>query len=120
MDADTRAAVEGHFAAFNRHDAAALLAGLTDEIVWSTGTDTFRGREALTELFDDWLWSMEPRIDVLRTIVDDGNAAAECVEHLVIEDVVQSFPIGVFFVVRGSLISSVKVFREGTADVDPD
>jgi len=113
----SRRIIESHFAAFNRHDAVALLEGLADDVVWVTGTDVFRGRAELTELFDEWLWNTQPRIDVLRLIADGEQVAAECVEHMTVDGTPRAFPMGAFFELRGGLLRSVKVFREGTADL---
>lgn len=42
----------------------------------------------------------------------------KCVERMIIDGELTSFPIGVFFDARGGLLRSAKVFREGSADVD--
>lgn len=115
--ASTRGVIEAHFAAFNRHDTAALLQGMAEEIVWAIGTDTFLGKTSLSDLFDDWLWSTDPHIDVLRLVVDGHEAAAECVEYLTLAGSRKSLPMGVFFEASDCLLRSAKVFREGTADV---
>ncbi len=118
-DESSRQLIESHFAAFNRHDPTALFEGLTEDVLWATGTDVFNGKVELTELFDDWLWSTQRRIDVMRLIADGDHVAAECVEHMTLDRSPVALPMGVFFEVRDGLIRSVKVFREGSSDVGP-
>ena len=103
-----------HVAAFNAHDQQRLLAGLHPNIVWSTGIDTLRGHAAMTELFDDGLWAMDPS---LRVVAGTTVVAAELQESLTIDGEIQTFPIACFFDLAGPSIVRVKVFREGTADV---
>jgi ketosteroid isomerase-like protein len=116
-DADVRATVLAHFDAFNTHDTERLVAGLHEDVTWVTGIDRLEGLAAVRDLFDDWLWAMQPRIDVVRLLVDADSAAAECVEHPVIDGEPVAFPIAVFFTVREGLLLGVKVFREGSADI---
>jgi uncharacterized protein len=113
----TRSAVLEHLAAFNSHDGQRLFRGFDESIVWSTGADRFEGRQALHDLFDAWLWSMTPRLDLVRLIVEGDTASAECVEHLVIDGEPAGFAIAAFFTVRDGLLVRVKVFREGSADL---
>jgi ketosteroid isomerase-like protein len=113
----TRNAVLEHLAAFNSHDQERLLGGLDENIVWSTGADRFEGREAMRDLFDPWLWDRAPRLDLIRLIVEGDAAAAECLEHMVIDGTAIAFPLAVFFTVRDDLLVRVKVFREGSADL---
>jgi ketosteroid isomerase-like protein len=113
----TRATVHDHLAAFNAHDSGRLLQGIADDVVWATGRDTLVGRDEVSELFDDWLWAMEPRFDVRRLIVSGDTAAAELIEHVTIDGAATSFAIAVFFTVRAGQLAAVKVFREGSADL---
>lgn len=114
----TKSAIQEHLNAFNSCDRARLLDGLAEDVVWATGTDVWRGREALAELFDEPLWGLHPHIEVVRLIVEDDAGAAECVERMTIEGQIVEFPIAVFFTVRRRLLSRVKVFREGSADLE--
>jgi SnoaL-like domain len=118
--ARTRRAVEAHLLAFNTHDTAAILDGVDPAIVWSTGRDVIRGREQLLDIFDDWLWGLRPRLEVIHLIVEESLAAAECVEHVAVEGRNAAFPIVVIFTVHDDLLTTVKVFREGTAEVESD
>jgi len=116
--ASVRALVLEHVAAFNAHSTARLLAGLAEDAVWVTGQDVVRDHGGLRELFDDWLWSLDPELTV-RTLVTQGDrAAAELREDLGVGEQRQSMSIAVFFETDAGLIRSVKVYREGRADLD--
>lgn len=109
--------VDEHLAAFNAHDTERLLSGLADDIVWATGRDVFRGREALIEIFDAGLWAMQPSLQC-RSLLDGGDcAAAELTEQLTVDGEVRRFPIAVFFRFAAGLITHVTVYREGSADI---
>jgi hypothetical protein len=118
--AATRAAVLDHIDAFNAHDTGRLIAGLRPDVVWATGSDVFRGSAQLRDgLFDGDLWAMRPSLEV-RTLLIDGEAAAGVFhEVLIVNDETREFDIAVFFAVSDGLIRSVKVFREGSADIEP-
>lgn len=109
-----------HVEAFNQHDRRRLLAGLAPDAVWNTGRDTFVGHAALAELFDDDLWLLGPSLGVQNLVCDGSVVAAQFIEALTVEGVRQSFAIAGFFVIRAGLIQSVKIYREGSADVGPD
>lgn len=113
----TRAAVLEHLAAFNAHDRPRLLAGLTEDVEWSTGRDRIRGRAALADIFDDGLWELGPSLTVVRLLVDGDEAAAELTEVLTVSGETHRFPIAAFFTVRAGLLHRVTVYREGTADL---
>jgi ketosteroid isomerase-like protein len=113
----TRAAVLQHLAAFNDHDQDRLLRGLDENVVWSTGTDRFEGRHAMRDVFDPWLWSKAPHLDLVRLVVEGDAAAAECIERMVVDGEAVEFPIAVFFTVQAGLLVRVEVFREGSADL---
>lgn len=113
----TRRAVLEHLDAFNNHDTAAVQRGLAADVVWATGTSLYRGRGGLAAVFDDWLWSLTPHLEVTRLIANGPEAALECIETMVVEGTHTAFSIAVFFVVRDGLLKSVKVYREGSADV---
>jgi ketosteroid isomerase-like protein len=111
--------VAEHLAAFNAHDSARLLAGLAADVRWVTGQDVFRGRDELAELFDDGLWAMRPRLEQRSLVVGDDAAAAELMEELTVDGEQRRFAIAVFFRFADGLISSVTVYREGSADIEP-
>lgn len=113
----TRELVLEHVAAFTAHYPARLLAGLAEDVVWSTGRDRLAGRATMAELFDDGLWALGPLLAVDRLLVDGDSAAAELTEVLTVDGVVHRFPIAAFFTVRAGLLTRVTVYREGTADL---
>jgi ketosteroid isomerase-like protein len=114
------AAVQDHVAAFNAHDTDRLIAGLHPDVVWTTGSEVFRGTGQLrTELFDEGLWALLPSLAVRRLLVDGDTAAAICREVLVVDGERREFDIAVFFTVRDGLLCTVTVFREGSADIEP-
>jgi ketosteroid isomerase-like protein len=117
-DDATRAAVLEHVAAFNAYDSMRLLAGLHRDIVWATGTDVLRGLPALAALFDAGLWELRPSLEVRSLVVEGAGAAAIFVETLSVAGVTQTFPIAAFFELSDGAIRSVKVFREGSADLE--
>ncbi|MHB8339633.1 MAG: nuclear transport factor 2 family protein [Mycobacteriales bacterium] len=116
-EAATRRAVIEHLEAFNGHDTERVLRGLDEDVVWATGSDLYQGRATLRDVFDEWLWRLEPSLDVMRLIVEGDAAAVECVERMVVKGSPVEFPIAVFLTVRHGLLTKVKVFREGSADV---
>ena len=112
-----QALVRDHVDAFNAHDHARLLAGLATDVVSTTGADTFRGHQALTEVFDDGLWAMQPSLTIVDLLVGEGRAAAQRLEVLAIEGRQRRFTIACFFEIRVGRIQSVKVYREGSANI---
>jgi ketosteroid isomerase-like protein len=113
-----RALVLDHVAAFNAHSTARLLAGLSEDAVWVTGQDVVRGHDGLRELFDDWLWRLNPELTVRRLVTEGGYAAAELREDLGVGEQRQRMNIAVFLETAAGRIRSVKVYREGRADLD--
>lgn len=111
-------AVAEHLAAFNAHDTARVLAGLAPDAVWITGQDLDAGSVALADVFDDWLWAMRPRLDVVRVVADGDEVAAELRESLTVDGASREFAIAAFFTVRQGLITRAKIYREGTASLE--
>lgn len=109
--------ISEHVAAFNAHDTERVLAGLADDAVWITGRDRFQGRAALADVFDDWLWSMEPSLEVRGIVVDGDSAAAELTERITVDGELRRYPIAVFFRFAAGLITQATVYREGNADL---
>ena len=108
-------AIVRHLAAFNAHDTDRLLAGLAPDAVWITGHDVATGRAALAEVFDDWLWSMRPRLEVVALVVDGDTVAAELRESLTVDGATREFAIAAFFRIENGLITRAKIYREGNA-----
>jgi ketosteroid isomerase-like protein len=113
----TRDVVLAHHAAVNAHDSAGLLAGLAEDVEWSTGVDRLAGRAAVAELFDDGLWALRPELALRRLLVAGDAAAAELVETLTVGGVTHTFPIAAFFTVAAGRLTRVTVYREGSADL---
>jgi uncharacterized protein len=107
-----------HVAAFNAHDTHRLLTGLARDVEWTTGADTVVGHAALADLFDSWLWSLDPRIDVLRVVAAGDEVAAELRESLNVNGVRRHFTIAGFFTVRGDVIARATIYRAGSADLE--
>lgn len=116
-DGTVRALVADHVDAFNARDRSRLLAGLATDVVWSTGTDTFRGVQALVDVFDDGLWAMQPSLTIMDLLVDGHRAAAQMLEVLKVDGQQRRFMIACFFEVWAGRIHSVKVYREGSANI---
>ena len=112
-----RAAVVEHLAAFNAHDTDRLLTGLAPDAVWVTGQDIVVGADGLADTFDDWLWSLDPRLDLVRMIIQGDDVAAELHEHLLVDGERREFAIAAFFTVADGRITRAKVYREGNAQV---
>lgn len=112
-----RAAVLEHVAAFNAHDTDRVLAGFAGDAVWITGADRFDGIAALGDVFDAWLWTRDPRLDVLSLVTEGQRAAAQLHESLVVDGQRRDFDIAVFFELDGARIRLGKVYREGSAEL---
>ena len=118
--AATRATVLDHVDAFNAHDTDRLLAGLHEDVVWATGSDVFRGTAQLRdEVFDPGLWEWRPSLAVRTLLVEGERAAGTFHEALTVNGELREFDIAVFFTVRDAVIRTVRVFREGSADIEP-
>jgi hypothetical protein len=118
--AATRAAVLDHLDAFNAHDTDRLITGLHQDVVWATGSDAFRGTSQLrTDVFDEGLWAMRPSLAVRTLLVEGERAAGMFHETLTVNEELREFDIAVFFTVHDAAIRTVKVFREGNADIEP-
>lgn len=112
-----RDAIVEHLAAFNAHDTDRLLAGFAQDAVWATGQDVVRGQAALAELFDPGLWELAPSLTTVTLIADERTVAAELYERITIDGAEREFSIAAFFRVADGLITTAKVYREGTADL---
>lgn len=110
-------AVLEHIKAFNAHDRRRLLAGLDENVVWSTGQDTIRGKAAAAELFSDELWELSPSLTVVRLLAGDQQVAAELTEILTVDGEERWFSIAGFFDLYGGLITRATIYRKGSADI---
>jgi uncharacterized protein len=107
--------VEEHVSAFNARDVGRLLAGLSGEVVWQTGSDTFIGLDQVGCLLRDSA-GLLPVLEIKSVFADGERAAVEMTERYRHEGQTHEVPIAVFFSFTRELISRVKVFREGSAD----
>lgn len=115
---ETLAVVVRHLDAFNKRNVDELCAGFSENIVFSTGEDILSGREVLRRFFQDALdGSVQLALALRRAIVDEDVVACELVESVTIQGVTQEQSIAAFYTVRNGLLTSVKVYREGTADI---
>jgi uncharacterized protein (TIGR02246 family) len=106
-----------HLAALNRGDLDGLLDTLADDAVWVTGEHVVRGRDDLAEFFRTALTQLAPQLSVTRIIVDGPLAACELLETVVFDGERRDFSIAAFYEVAEGRIASVKVYREGSAEV---
>jgi ketosteroid isomerase-like protein len=113
----TAAAVREHFEAFNAGDLDRLLAGFAEDAHWITGETSVRGREQLRAFFGAAIDRLRPRLDVANLVAEDCRAACQLTETLVFEQEQHTFTIAVFFRLRDGLITSAKVYREGSAEL---
>lgn len=111
-------AIREHVEAFNAQDLPRLLAGLADEAVWQTGQDIFRGRDALAALFSGAFTGIAPRLTLRSLLIEQDRAACELTEKMTIDGVTrEDFIAGFYRVNANDLITSVKIYRQGSADV---
>jgi hypothetical protein len=112
---DVTELVEEHVSAFNAGDVARVLAGLSEEVVWQTGSDTFVGLDQVGDLLRGSA-ALLPVLEIKSVLADGERAAVEMTERYRYEGQTHEVPIAVFFSFTRELISRVKVFREGSAD----
>jgi uncharacterized protein len=111
-------AIRDHVTAFNAHDLQRLLAGLAEDAVWQTGQDTFRGRDELAALFSEAFRSIAPRLTIHSLLIDQDRAACELVEGMTVEGAMrEDFIAGFYRVDTNGMITSAKIYRQGSADV---
>jgi len=113
-----RAVVLGHLEAFNQHNSARLLAGFTADASWTTGQYFVTGRDGIADLFDAWLWQLQPSLTVMTVIAQHDAVAVELIEELVVDGGPHRYSIAAFFRLKGGLISAAKVYREGMATIE--
>ena len=117
MSADPAALVRAHIEAFNARDLGVLMAGLSEDASWVTGTDRLRGAAALEQLFAAAFAEISPRLHVESLLVQDDRVVCELREDYTVGGVERTDHIAAFYRVEAGLITAVKVYREGSADV---
>jgi len=111
-------AIRDHVAACNARDLQRLLTGLSEDVVWQTGQDTFHGRDELATLFSEALRTIGPRLTITSLLIDHDRAACELQETMTIEGANREDFIADFYRVdTGGVIVSAKIYRQGVADV---
>lgn len=114
---DPAEVVARHLEAFNARDLDALMAGLSENATWITGTDSFRGVAALEQLFASALTELSPQLHVKSLLVQGDFVACELREDYVADGVQRTDHIAAFYRLEDGLISAVKIYREGSSDV---
>ena len=117
MSGDPAALVRAHIEAFNTRDLDALMAGLSEDASWVTGTDRLRGSAALEQLFAAAFAEISPRLHIESLLVQSNRVVCELREDYTIDGVERTDHIAAFYRVEAGLIAAVKVYREGSADV---
>src|SRR5213080_1824407 len=118
MMLDPAAAIHAHVDAFNKKDLEALLAGFAEDAAWITGSTSVRGRDELAALFGDAMTGLLPSLHIQNLLVDDGQVACQLTETLTHDAVEKTFSIAGFYRLRDGLITSAKIYREGSAELD--
>ncbi len=112
------AAVIRHLEGFNRGDVDAVCGGLAKDVVFATGQDVITGRDEARRFFADALGGpVELGLHLRRAIVQGDEVACELRESIIHEGVTHEESIAAFYTVRAGLLSKVKIYREGTADI---
>jgi hypothetical protein len=110
--------IREHLAAFNTYDLPRLLGGLAQDITWQTGQDIFRGRDELAAVFSDAFHTIAPTLTLRSLLIDNDRAACELCEHMTVGGVAREDWIAGFYQVDATgVIKSVKIYRQGSADV---
>ncbi|MFL5928810.1 MAG: nuclear transport factor 2 family protein [Gaiellaceae bacterium] len=108
--------VEDHVAAFNAHDLDGLLASLSADATWITGSDRFCGTAELTGLFATAFANLNPRLTIREMVVDGDRVACELSEELVVDGKSRVDHIAGFYRIQCGRIATAKIYREGSAD----
>jgi hypothetical protein len=117
MSGDPALLVKAHVEAFNARDLGALMAGLSEEASWVTGTDHLRGDAALEQLFTAAFAEISPRLHIESLLVQHDRVVCELREDYTADGVERTDHIAAFYRVEAGLITAVKIYREGSADV---
>ena len=117
MSRDPAAIVRRHIEAFNARDLDALIAGLSEDASWVTGTDRFRDIAALGQLFTAAFTELSPRLHVESLLVEGRRVVCQLREDYTADGAQRTDHIAAFYRVEAGLITAVKIYREGSADV---
>jgi ketosteroid isomerase-like protein len=111
------AAIREHIDAFNEGDIERLLAGFSEDALWVTGQTVVRGRDELSRFFAAAIERLRPHLALENLITADGRAACQMTETLLSQKTQRSYSIAAFFRLNNGLITSAKIYREGSAEV---
>jgi uncharacterized protein len=113
---DRAALVRDHLDAFNARDLEQLMRGLSETVVWNTGTDVVVGRPAVAAFLGDAMSGLLPTLQIRSLVGDRDLVACELEERYRHRGLDHQAAIAAFFRFTGEEISEVKVYREGSAD----
>lgn len=113
---DRAALVRDHLQAFNARDLERSIGGLSETVVWRTGTDVVVGRAAVEAFLGDAISGLLPTLRIRSLVAGEDLVACELEERYRHEGVDHRAAIAAFFRFTGERISEVKVYREGSAD----
>jgi uncharacterized protein len=113
---DRAALVRDHLEAFNARDLERLMCGLSETVVWNTGTDVVVGRPAVAAFLGDAMSGLLPTLQIRSLVGDRDLVACELEERYRHRGLDHQAAIAAFFRFTGEEISEVKVYREGSAD----
>jgi hypothetical protein len=114
---DPAEAVARHIDAFNARDLDGLMAGLSENAIWVTGKDSLRGVADLEQLFANAFTELAPQLHVESFLVQGDSVACQLREDYRVDGVQRTDHIAAFYRVEAGLITAVKIYREGSADV---
>ena len=110
--------IRDHVAAFNAQDLQRLLTGLAEDAVWQTGQHTFCGRDELATLFSEAFRTIAPELAIRSMLIDQDRVACELLETMTIDGAArEDFIAGFYRVDTNGVITSAKIYRQGSADV---
>jgi hypothetical protein len=112
--------VQRHIDAFNAQEIDALMACFSDDATWVTGTYRLEGAAALRELFVAAFAELRPQLQLLNLLAQGEHVACELRESYVAGGIDRTDHIAGFYRVARGLIAAAKIYREGSADVDPE
>ena len=113
---DRAALVRDHLQAFNARDLERSIGGLSETVVWRTGTDVVVGRAAVEAFLGDAMSELLPTLRIRSLLADGDLVACELEERYRHGGVDHQAAIAAFFRFTGEQISEVKVYREGSSN----
>lgn len=105
-----------HVEAFNARDVDRVMAGLTDDAEWATGSHVVRGIGDLRGFFSAAMSEILPTLRLLDFIGDGDRAAAELHEIWHYDGESKQAYIAGFYRLQDNRIRRAKIYREGSAE----